>query len=111
MTGNPYTVTISAFAWSLIATFTILLIAKFKGATPETMVLSGVAIGSLFHAATMFLEYFASDVEIASIVFWTFGDIGRASWRDLYIIFSVVFISSVYFIFQKIRIQCDRMGG
>jgi len=50
------------------------------------MVLSGVALGSLFSAVTMILQYFSGDVQVASVVFWTFGDIGRATWSDFIII-------------------------
>jgi len=37
------------------------------------MILAGVALGSLFTAATTLIQYFAEDVEVAAIVFWTFG--------------------------------------
>lgn len=76
-------VSISAFLCSLVATFTILLIARLRGTTPESMVLAGVALGSLFTAGTAALQYFADDVKLAAFVFWTFGDIGRVSWSDL----------------------------
>ncbi|RQD85793.1 iron ABC transporter permease, partial [Methanosalsum natronophilum] len=78
-----YVTTFAAFIGAMIATFILLLIAKYKSATPEVMILVGVALGSLFTAGTMFLQYFADDVQLAAVVFWTFGDVGRASWNDL----------------------------
>jgi len=95
--NNPYIVSISAFAGALISTFVILLLAKWKRATPETMILTGVALGSLFTAGTTALQYFASDVEIASLVFWTFGDVGRTTWRDLGLMLAIVGFATVYF--------------
>jgi len=65
------------------------------------MVLAGVALGSLFSAVTMILQYFADDVRVASVVFWTFGDIGRVSWKDLGIMSVVVGISLIYFMFNR----------
>jgi len=94
---NAYLVTIFAFAGSLVSTLVILLIARWKRATPETMILTGVALGSLFTAGTTALQYFASDVEIASLVFWTFGDVGRTTWRELGSMAGVVVLSGLYF--------------
>nr|AGF93373.1 transport system permease protein [uncultured organism] len=99
--NNPYITTFSAFIWALISALIILFLAKYKKATPETMVLSGVAIGSLFTAATTALQYFATDVELASLVFWTFGDVGRTTWSNLLIISLVVFTAAVYIIFNS----------
>ncbi|MFW6144768.1 MAG: FecCD family ABC transporter permease, partial [Candidatus Natronoplasma sp.] len=99
--NNPYIVTISAFAWSLVATFIILLLARLKKATPTTMVLTGVALGSLFTAGYTALQYFADDVELAAIVFWTFGDVARATWTDLAIMMAVVFPASAYFLYKS----------
>lgn len=65
------------------------------------MVLSGVALGSLFSAATIIIQYFASDVQVAAIVFWTFGDIGRASWRDLEIMVLVIAVAFLYFMANR----------
>jgi iron complex transport system permease protein len=98
--NNPYVITVCAFGFSLIATFIIILLAKYKGASPETMILTGVALGSLFIAGTTALEYFAEDIQLSSIIFWTFGDIGRTSWNDLAIISAVVIPAVIYFIYN-----------
>ncbi|MBS3774229.1 MAG: iron ABC transporter permease [Bacteroidales bacterium] len=98
MLNNPYSVTISAFLWSMVSTLIIFLLARFKGATPEVMILTGIILGSLFSAGITALQYFADDIEISSIVFWTFGDIGRSSWRDFLILLGVVLIATVIFL-------------
>ncbi len=99
--NNPYLVTICAFASSLVATAVILILAQLKGATPETMILTGVALGSLFTAGTTFIQYFSDQVRIAAIVFWTFGDVGKAGWNDLAVISAVTFPAVVYFIINS----------
>ncbi|MFW6181403.1 MAG: FecCD family ABC transporter permease [Spirochaetota bacterium] len=81
--SNPSLTTAAAFAFSLVGMGVILVITRLRSASPETMVLAGVAMGSLFTAGTMFLQYFADDVQLAAMVFWTFGDTSRASWREL----------------------------
>ena len=99
--SNPYLTTGVAFAFSLAGVGIILLITRIRRASPEVMVLAGIAMGSLFTAGTMFLQYFADDVQLAAMVFWTFGDTARASWRELFYITIVVVLAFVYFMFNR----------
>jgi iron complex transport system permease protein len=94
---NPYLTTLAAFAASLLASGIIVAISRLRGAKPETMVLIGVALGALFTAATMFLQYFATDVQLAAMVFWTFGDTARATWGELGLMAVVVVPGFFYF--------------
>ena len=95
--NSPYLTTMVAFGFSLIATFAIIAISRTRRATPEVMVLTGVALGALFTAGTMFLQYFADDVQLAAMVFWTFGDVARATWSELTIIFAVTTVAYIWF--------------
>ncbi|MDZ7740427.1 MAG: iron ABC transporter permease [Bacteroidota bacterium] len=99
--NNPYIITISAFFWSLVSTALILIVAKARGSTPENMILTGIIAGSLFMALTTGLQYIADDVELAAIVFWTFGDLSRASWKELIILMIVVIPILFYFIYNR----------
>lgn len=72
-----------AFGASMVATMTILLLAGCRNISPESIVLSGVAVASLFTAGTLILQFFADDTELAAMVFWTFGDLGRAGWSQV----------------------------
>ena len=94
---NPYLTTGAAFVASLAAAGVIVAVSRLRGATPEIMVLTGVALGALFTAGTMFLQFFADDVQLAAMVFWTFGDTARASWAELGAITLVVVPCSLYF--------------
>ncbi|BCS82164.1 FecCD family ABC transporter permease [Anaerocellum diazotrophicum] len=94
---NPSVVVICAFLGAMISSVVVILLAQVKKFSPESVVLSGVALSSLFSAATTIIQYFASDVKIAALVFWTFGDIGRASWNDVKILCVFVLLSWLYF--------------
>jgi iron complex transport system permease protein len=96
--NNPYLTTMVAFVFCLLATGVILLISRIRGALPEVMVLAGVALSSLFTAGTMFLQYFADDTQLAAVVFWTFGDVGRVNWLELEIMTGVVLLAVIFFI-------------
>ncbi|KAJ51704.1 iron complex transport system permease protein [Clostridium tetanomorphum] len=99
--NNPYMVTASAFICSIVATIIILVLAKFRNFLPEAIVLAGVALGSLFSAATTIIQYFAQDVQIAAAVFWSFGDLGRVSWSELIILSFVIGVSLIYFMIRR----------
>ena len=96
-TWLPLITTGSAFLFSIAAAIVIIVISRIRGATPEVMVLSGIAMGSLFTAGTMFLQFFADDVELASMVYWTFGDTARADWGELAIAAGVTAVFCLYF--------------
>ncbi len=96
--SSPGLTTLSAFVFSLGAALVIVAVSKMRGASPEAMVLSGVALGALFTAGTMFLQFFADDVQLAAMVFWTFGDTARANWTELGILTTVTTGALAFFI-------------
>jgi iron complex transport system permease protein len=99
--NNPYTVTILAFLCAMMATVLILGLARLGGFSPEAIILAGVALGSLFSAGTAIIQYFAEDVKVAAVVFWTFGDLGRAAWNEVYIMAFLVTVALGYFMIKS----------
>jgi iron complex transport system permease protein len=99
--NNPYMVTIAALISSVAAMLVILMLAKIKSFSPESIILAGVALGSLFSAGTILIQYFADDVRVAAAVFWSFGDLGRVSWKEVMIMTSIVGASLLYFMFRR----------
>ncbi|MBN2612442.1 MAG: iron ABC transporter permease [Bacteroidales bacterium] len=96
--STPYLISISAFFWSMVNTLIILTIAKLKGARPEVIILSGIISGSLFTAGTSALQYFGNDIQVSSIVFWLFGDMGKTSWNKFWVLLAVTIPATLYFI-------------
>lgn len=89
---------VAAFLAGMFSTGMILALVTYRRATPETMILTGVALGSLFQAGLTLLQYFASDTEVAAIVYWTFGDIGRVGWPRVAVMLVVVSAATGYFL-------------
>ncbi len=108
--NSPYLTTVVSFSFSLIATFVIIAISRLRRATPEVMVLTGVALGALFTAGTMFLQYFADDVQLAAMVFWTFGDVARATWTELGIMSAVTVIAYIWFTLNRWNFNAIEAG-
>ncbi|MFZ7130893.1 MAG: FecCD family ABC transporter permease [Eubacteriales bacterium] len=99
--SNLYLTTICAFIGAMLVTFMILGLSKYRRVSPETMILAGVALSYLFSGATALLQYFSSDVQTAAIVFWTFGDLGRVSMKEIGVVTIVTGLSFIYFIFNR----------
>jgi len=98
---NPYTVTIFAFLGGIATTAVILCLSRIAKVTPSVMILAGVALSSLFTGAVALIQYFADDVMIASIVFWTFGSLGRAGWNEIALIFCLGIAAFLFFFFNR----------
>ena len=86
---------------ALTVTIIILAISRLRGTTPATMVLVGVALSSMFTGGTALIQYFCDDVMVATVVYWTFGSLGRAGWRDIAIIAVLTFGAFGYFIYNR----------
>lgn len=83
LTVSPWLVTGLAFGGAMATTLLILALSLWRNCGRETIILAGVALSALFVAATTLLQYLADDTQLAAIVHWSFGDVGRADWRDL----------------------------
>ena len=98
---NPAMVTLCAFLGGIATTAVILGLARFRGTSPATMVLAGVAISSMFTGGTALVQYFCDDVMVATVVYWTFGSLGRAGWMEIAIISALTFGAFVFFYYNR----------
>lgn len=107
---NPYIVTIFAFMFSFIAILLILGLAKFRHFSPETLILAGVALSSLFSAMTTLLQYFATDTQLSAAVYWSFGDLGRVGYKEVIIMAVVLAIFIVVLSFMPNKMNALTFG-
>ena len=95
--NGTFLITILAFVGSMAVALVILGLSKFRQISPESMVLAGVAISSMFTGATTLLQYFADEIQLTTLIFWTFGDLGSTSWNEIKMMTVVVVIVCIYF--------------
>ena len=95
--ANPYATSVLAFIFSAISIFLILGLCTIRSFSPNVVVLSGIAIGSVWTAATTILQFYATDVGLSAAVVWSFGDLGRATYRTILIMLAAVWIGLFYF--------------
>lgn len=109
--SNPYTVTMCAFLGGILTTGVILGLSRIAKVTPGTLILAGVALSSLFTGGTTLIQYFADDVQVASVVYWTFGDLGRAGWNQIGAIFLISLIAFIYFFYNRWNYNAMETGA
>ena len=95
--ANPYATSLMAFIFSTVSILLILGLCKTRSFSPNIVVLAGIAIGSVWTAATTVLQFYATDVGISAAVIWNFGDLGRATYKTDLIMFVVVAIGIIFF--------------
>lgn len=89
-------ITVWSFVGSVAVAVIILGLSRFKQISPEGIVLAGVAISSMLGGATTLIQYFANEIQLANLVFWTFGDLGSTKWSDLRIMGLIVLVLLAY---------------
>ncbi len=99
--ANPYATSVLAFAFSVLSVLLILGLCKARSFNPNVVVLAGIAIGSVWTAATTILQFYATDVGLSAAVVWSFGDLGRATYRTDGIMAVTVLVGFVYFILMS----------
>ena len=95
--ANPYATSVLAFVFSTVSILLILGLCTVRSFSPNVVVLSGMAIGSVWTAATTILQFYATDVGLSAAVIWSFGDLGRATYRTDAIMAAVVLVGVVFF--------------
>jgi iron complex transport system permease protein len=100
--GGNYLIPILAFAGAVIAVSVVYLIARVGKTLPmTTLILAGVAIGSLLMSITAYLTMISAD-KVRSILSWLMGNFSSSSWDQLRIISPYIVIGIVViFLFAR----------
>ncbi|MEM1524871.1 MAG: iron ABC transporter permease [Nitrososphaerales archaeon] len=101
---NPFIVPIFAFIFCLIQVFIILLLAHKAGLSAGALILSSIAISFAYQAILYLLQYFyLNEILVSTVIFWTFGDLGRIAWIELNLVVIVsIAIVIPYFILRSL---------
>ena len=95
--ANPYATSLLAFVFAVLSILLILGLCTIRSFSPNVVVLAGMAIGSVWTAATTLLQFYATDVGLSAAVIWSFGDLGRATYRTDTIMAVAVVVGIVFF--------------
>ncbi|MCI1735362.1 MAG: iron ABC transporter permease [Bacilli bacterium] len=100
LSSNPYLIATFSFVFAIGSVLIILGLARVIRFSPETVILAGIGVGTLFTALTTLIQYFAVDTTLASAVYWTFGDLGRATYPGNLLLLVSLVLSLAVFLFQ-----------
>lgn len=99
--ANPYATSLLAFVFSVLSILVILGLCTIRSFSPNVVVLAGMAIGAVWTAATTILQFYATDVGLSAAVIWSFGDLGRATYRTDTIMAVAVLVGLVFFMLMS----------
>ncbi|MBO5577921.1 MAG: iron ABC transporter permease [Bacilli bacterium] len=108
--SNPYFTSGIAFIFALLGTLLVLGLSRIRKFNNATTVLLGVTFGTFCTGITTIIQYFASDTTLATAVYWSFGDLGRANYTDDLLIFVVTAISIIFFLIFSYRYNAMLLG-
>ena len=108
--ANPYATSLMAFLFSTLSILLILGLCRLRSFQPGVVVLAGIAIGSIWTAATTILQFYATDVGLSAAVIWSFGDLGRATYRTDLIMAVTVLIGLITFAVMSWRFNALLSG-
>ena len=92
---NPFAASLLAFLFAAASILLILGLCRLRAFSPNVVVLAGIALGSVWTAATTVLQFYATDVGLSAAVIWSFGDLGRATCHTDWIMLVVVTAGTV----------------
>lgn len=105
------TIAVCAFAGAMVSSAVVLLFSRFGFASPESIILVGVALSALWSGASTIIQYFSDDLELARVIFWQFGDLGRATWPQIAFMAVVGCACAVYFFANRWNYNALQNGG
>jgi iron complex transport system permease protein len=81
---GSYLLPLSAFVGGVLVTLIVYRLAQTGQRTEvTTLLLAGIAVGSLSSAGTGLLTYMADDFQLRTLTFWSMGSLGGITWSKL----------------------------
>jgi iron complex transport system permease protein len=109
--AGGYLVVGNAFLFCLVAMAIVYSIARIRGMSSETVILTGVAIGFLFSALLSLIQYISPAPEaVSAIVFWLLGGLYSATWEKILICLPIVALTMIFMMTQSWNINIMSMG-
>ncbi len=108
--AGGFLVTANAFLLAASTAIILYFFTRMRGVNTETMVLVGIAMMFSFNALLALMQYGASEIQLAQIVFWMMGSLARASWEKIAICLSVLLFIVPFFMRRNWALTALRMG-
>jgi iron complex transport system permease protein len=91
-----FTLPVSAFVGGVTTTLLVYKLSTRNGKTSiPTMLLAGIAIGTIAGGGIGILTYMADDGQLRTLTFWTMGSLASATWEAIFSIIPLVLIAVI----------------
>ncbi|MEM6761899.1 MAG: iron ABC transporter permease, partial [Pseudomonadota bacterium] len=107
---GPYLVPANAFALAFSTALILYAFSRLRGVTSETMILVGIALLFSYNALLSLMQYGATELQLAQIVFWMMGSLARATWTKIAICGVVLAVVMPWFMMRAWALTALRMG-
>lgn len=106
-----YAIVIGAFLFSIGCAILVYGISALRGMSPETLILTGIALTYLFGACTATLQMIANEQQLAAVVQWTFGSLNNASWDKVGVVSVILALAFPVFMCHAWNLNAMASGG
>jgi iron complex transport system permease protein len=107
---EAWAIPIASFAFAGLACAMVGGVSRLRGATPELLVLAGIACLFLFQALLSLLQFVASPEALQQIVFWLFGSLLRSSLLKVAIVAGVLAVLLPVLMADSWRLTALKLG-
>jgi iron complex transport system permease protein len=105
-----WAIPLAAFVFAGVACIIVGSVGRMRGATPELLILAGIACLFLFQALLSLLQFLASPEALQQIVFWLFGSLLRASMGKTGIVAGVLAVALPLLLKDAWRLTALKLG-
>lgn len=108
---GSFTLPAAAFAGSLTLTALVYSLARHGGHTEVvTLILTGVALNAIAFSAIGLMNFYASDAQLRSIVFWQMGSLGGTTWKTVYVTAPLIAVGASLLMTQRRALNLMALG-
>lgn len=93
--GPVSSVTMAAFIGALVAVSASIVIARGSWSRPSTLLLAGIAMGSIFSAAQTFALQRLNESRAREVLSWVFGQLNTTGWSQVLLLAPHVLICAI----------------
>ncbi len=103
-------IVINAFVFSVIPAVIILMLSKFRNATPTMMILCGIALMYLFNAMTQLFMLIADPEDLSSVYKWMIGSVDGTDYQEVLIVMAIAILGTIYIQYMANQLNILGLG-
>ncbi len=108
---GSFSLPVAAFVGALTLTGLVYALSRHGGQTEVvTLILTGVALNAIAGATIGLMNFYATDAQLRSIVFWSLGSLGGTTWKVVYVTAPLVAIGVGLLMTQRRALNLMALG-